>query len=335
MSNRQCLVSCTFVVVCGALLTGCGPRGAILPTEQERQVEGRTLDLLVRAAQSDVDVVAANAMEALVQVAPDSGSAAFRSGLDSPDAIVRYAACVSIGDSRDRGSAGAVRRRLEDADPRVRLGAAYALCRTGEMRWGGPVLAGALVDHSDERMRAEAAYLIGKVGDKNALKRLRAAQKREESAYAVAFIEAAMAALGDDKMIDRMIQYTLKSDSVTRLLALQALIEIADPRGRRALLYRLNDETDHRETRLLAARALGRIGDRSGYDYALDSLSKSASDLNDQMRIRANAALALGAIRERRAIPALQRVAESDGDERVQVAACYAILEIIRGARPG
>jgi len=47
------------------------------------------------------------------------------------------------------------------------------------------------------------------------------------------------------------------------------------------------------------------------------------------MKLRVNAALALGAIGDDRALPALQNLAQSD-DERVQVAACYAILQVLR-----
>lgn len=327
-------VRATAAVLATAACLGCAPRGVLLPTQQERQLEGRAVDLLVRATQHDADVVCANAMEALARVAPDSGKPGFRAALDSPQPLVRYAACVAIGDCRDRTALAAVRRRLEDSDQRVRLGAAYALCRCGELAWGGPLLANTLRDHPDEKMRAEAAYLIGKLGDKQATTRLKTAHKREPSGYAVVHIETALALLGDDAMADRLIQYILKSDNVTRLLALQALIELADPRARRALLYRLNDKSDHLETRLLAARALGRLGDPAGYNLALDSLTHSAADNNDQMRVRVNAALALGAIQERRSLASLQQLAESDADERVQVAACLAILEILRGVEP-
>src|SRR5262245_48195319 len=57
----------------GALLcaAGCGPSGVMLATEEERRLEGRAQDLLIRATQSQEDVVCANAMEALVHVAPD------------------------------------------------------------------------------------------------------------------------------------------------------------------------------------------------------------------------------------------------------------------------
>ena len=42
-----------------------------------------------------------------------------------------------------------------------------------------------------------------------------------------------------------------------------------------------------------------------------------------------NAALALGAIGDRRALATLRRLAEVDADPRVQVAACWAILQVL------
>jgi len=62
----------------------------------------RALNLLLRAADSGIDVVQANAFEALVHVAPDAGRPYFAAALDSDVPMVRFAACEAIGDIRDR-----------------------------------------------------------------------------------------------------------------------------------------------------------------------------------------------------------------------------------------
>ena len=49
------------------------------------------------------------------------------------------------------------------------------------------------------------------------------------------------------------------------------------------------------------------------------------------MSVRSNAALALGAIGDRAALPALGKIAETDTDPQTQVAACCAIIQISRG----
>ena len=124
----------------------------------------------------------------------------------------------------------------------------------------------------------------------------------------------------------------LKSDNITRLVSLQTLCDAADQRAARALVYRLNDKSDFLQTRLLAARALARIGSRAGYDLALASLSETKSDAAETRSIRCNAALALGEIGDRSALSALGNLAQSDTDAQTQVAACCAITQIVRGS---
>ena len=57
--------------------TGCAPRGTVMQVQDQVRLEHRATSLLLRAAQSEFDVVRANAFEALVQVAltgPDGTS---------------------------------------------------------------------------------------------------------------------------------------------------------------------------------------------------------------------------------------------------------------------
>ena len=126
-----------------------------------------------------------------------------------------------------------------------------------------------LSDHPDEKLRADAAYLIGELGEPKALKRLKLAAAREDSGYVAVQIESAMAKLGDRASLDKLVQYTLKSDAVTVLLALQTLVELADPTTRKTLEYRLHSDADYLQARLIAARGLGKLGVDEGYDLAI------------------------------------------------------------------
>lgn len=289
--------------------------------------------LLLRAAQSDQPALRANAIEALVDVAPVESLPLSRAALTSEAPLVRYAGCVALGKTRDIASLRAIRRLLDDPDARVRLAAAFTVHRCGDLN-GARVLVQTLNDHPDESLRADAAYLIGELGKPRALKRLKLAAGRENSGYVVVHIESAMAKLGDRDSREKLVQYALKSDAVTILLALQTLVELADPTTQKALQYRLHSEADYLQTRLIAARALGKLGVDDGYDLAVKALVRGASDENETMQIRVNAALALGAIAQPRALPALQRLAETEHDPRTQVAACYAICQIVRASSP-
>lgn len=318
----------SMIVLLLALTSGCAHRTVQMTVAEQRELWGRARDLLIRAIQSDDEFVRANAIEALVDVAPEDGRAYFYTSLDAASPLVRFAACIAIGEIADPASLAAVRPALEDPHPRVRLAAAFAAYRCGEPRHAR-TLVDALNDHPDESMRADAAFLVGKLGETKAVKRLRFAAQREKSSKVLMHIYAAAAALGDSGARDELLRGALGAEPTARLLALQGLVEAADARSEEALLIRVREEGDYLTTRLVAARALGGIGNTYGYDLALRSLKGNEQSEVDTMRVRSAAALALGAIGDPRALPALRRLAERENDPRTQVAACYAICRIL------
>lgn len=313
-------------------LSGCAASQGHAPLRSNapRDLWTRARDLLVRAVQSDDPVVRAHAIEALVNVAPDDGRPFFQAATDDLAPLVRFAACMAVGDLRDRAARNGVERLLDDPEPRVRLAAAYAAYRLGD-RERASVLVKALTSSSDEDTRCEAAHLIGKCGDARAIERLRLAGKRERGPKASVHIVAAMAMLGDRRARDEIIRNALGSEPIAKLLSLQTLIELRDEAARDALLYRLREEGDYVEVRLLAARALGRLGVKAGYPLALKSLHYEGEKAVDTTRVRSLAALALGAIGDKRALSRLKQLAADQSDPNVQVAACYAICEILNG----
>ncbi|MEP0846486.1 MAG: HEAT repeat domain-containing protein [Phycisphaerae bacterium] len=317
------------LVVSAALSGGCQAGGPRPATAEQNELRRRAEDLLVRAGLSEVDVVRVNAIEALVQVLPEAGLPGIRESLGNESPLVRYAACVALGELRDRATLPKIRPLIAESNPRVRLAAAFAATRCGESN-NAAVLVETMNGHPDENLRADAAYLIGKLGEKKALKRLRLAAKRERSGRVLMHIYTAMAMLGDEYALDRLMEAAVSSDVIARLIALQSLTELASPRSRDALLYRFQQEGDYDQVRLMAARGLGRLGAKVGYDLAVKSLRRQESDPNETMRIRSLAALALGAIGDARALPLLAEVAADESDPRTQVAASLAICQIAR-----
>lgn len=315
-------------------LTGCGRPGIELAADEKMRLEERALELLNRAAgQPDDPIVRSNALEALVRFAPEQSRPLFVAAVDAESAVVRYAGLLALGQIRDHKSLGLIRRRLVDPDARVRVAAAFAAYRCGDVNTAGPILESAVRDNPDEKLRGETAYLIGKLGDSAALARLRKTADRDPSGLVVTYAQSAMALLGDQAMVSRLIEYALKADVETRLIALQTLAEIGEPRAVKALKYRVDDKSDYLATRLLAARALGVMAHDAAYKLALQSLTHKDADPVETVRVRALAALALGAMGDAKALGALRTAAETETDPRVQVAACDAILNIIRGPR--
>lgn len=296
------------------------------------ELRQRAERLLLEAAKGDLDVVRCNAIEALAQVAPAAGMNAFLDSLHNESAMVRYAACLALGELRARDARPAMMKLLNDASPRVRLGAAYGVARCGETNAAAYLAAG--LSSQDENLRCDAAYLIGKLGEPAAGKRLKLAESREKSNKVLVHIQAALAMLGQPQSVEKLISYTA-GDAVSRIVALQSLVELRNERALEAFKLVYNGQTNYLQLRLLAARGLGRLGYDTGYKLALSSLnySSSKSEPEEIMSIRTLAPLALGAIGDPKALPDLRRIAESDTDERIQVAAAYAICQIVTNRR--
>ncbi|MBU0638728.1 MAG: HEAT repeat domain-containing protein [Planctomycetes bacterium] len=319
------------------LLSGCTNSLPVQLSPEERVGLGqRALALLLRAARSDVDIVACNAIEALVNVAPQDGLSHFRAALSAEAPLIRFAGCVALGELRDRAALGSIKHCLRDPEPRVRLAAAFAATRCGETGWAGRLVE-ALNNDRTENLRADAAFLIGRLGEPRAKAQLRAAlgNKTNQDAKVVALqIYGALARLGDQDAGDMLIEYA-QYDALSRLLALQILCEVGSADARDTFVYRLNSSDDYVEARLIAARGLAKLGAPAGYELAVRAARQATADPDETMRIRSLAALALGEMGERRALPVLQQLAESQDDPRVQVAACYAICKIVNAPPPG
>jgi HEAT repeat protein len=252
--------------------------------------------------------------------------------------MIRFAGCVALGDIIDCDAAERLEVRLTDENEQVRLGAAFALFRCGQ-RQRGHVLRRALREHSNESIRATAAMLMGRIGEPPAVRELALASDDESNVVSMQVV-ASMALLGDDESIDRLIQYA-QGETVMRILALATMVELADDRTVEALRYRLRlqEPDEYLQHRLIAARALGRLGIDDGYQLAFDSLSFGPANAPSEMspkeareevtRVRSLAALALGDIGNEAALSVLEFLVKTADDSRVQVAACTAICHII------
>lgn len=315
-----------------------------VPRQEQADMEQRARDLLIAAARSDIDVITCNAIEALVEIAPREGLAEFRAATTAESPLVRFASFVALGEVRDRASAERIRTGLRDADPRVRLAAAFASIRIGDDRPArlltstltGPPPTKKDDADDDANLRADSALLLGRLGNEKVIKWLTTALQnpvaRKSSKVEIA-IHGALARMGHKPSIDQLIEYiTGRYDTLSRLQAMQELAMLSVPQARDALLYRLTSPDDYLELKLLAARALGRIGSDAGFQLGMESARFVASAENDdpnrQARVRLQAALALGDIGDRRALSVLADLARSPDDERIQVAAALAICRI-------
>ncbi len=337
---RQAACGWLSAVVALTTWTGCADsrHAPVVVAPQERmELQNRALELLLSAARSDLPDVSCNAIEALAKVAPRDGLPIFRQATQATSPLVRYAGFAALGDLRDRESLERFRAGAKDAHAHVQLAAAYAAARCGKDGYVR-VLVNTLMTAPAENLRADAAGLLGRLGDKRAVRWLRSAGRQpnnDKSKPAKLAINAALAALGEDDAVQELVRAS-QGDAESRADALLLLADLGHPDGRDALRYRLAAEQEYLEARLIAARGLGKLGDAAGFELALANLNyrdpndKVATDNPDPTYpVRSMAVHALAEIGDMRAIPPLRQLAAAEDDARLQVAACYALCKIL------
>jgi hypothetical protein len=208
--------------------------------------------------------------------------------------------------------------------------------------------------------RAAAAFALGDIGAAAAAERLRDGLEDRDSGVRSAAARS-LGRLGDPTAVEPLVR-ALAEARIPRSVAGQALLAIGEPAlpPLRALLSTPNPEAralavdlvgflgdasdspriaerlrdSSAEVRARAARALGRLGSREG-------AAELRTRLDDRIPfVRAAVARALGAVGDADAVPALVRVAQSDGFDPARAAA-HAISRLdptaarAAAARPG
>ncbi|MEK6322337.1 MAG: HEAT repeat domain-containing protein [Acidobacteriota bacterium] len=211
--------------------------------------------------------------------------------LNSSDQEKRREAVMELARVEGTAATSALLSALTDRSPRVRAAAAAAIAERGEVA-AVPHLAACLSKDKDAFVRKMAAYALGKFRG----------------------IDRTAALIGalEDK------------DSEVRGAAAVSLGDHADADAVAALMTSLSDKSGF--VRAHAARALGVNG--SAATRAVPTLNKLLGS-DDDGEVRRQAATALGSIRDRSALPALER-ARHDKDPHLAQAALDAIRMIER-----
>ncbi|MBK9118601.1 MAG: HEAT repeat domain-containing protein [Phycisphaerales bacterium] len=333
----RCVAGWVLGLLLAGVGLGCATPTPILSPAERLTLSNRALTLLITAAESDLADASANAIEALVRVAPREGAPAYRRALRSESPMVRYAGYLALGETGLCEPLPQLVAGTQDPHPNVRLAAAFALVRCGREGYVR-ILMRALNTDANDAVRADAAALLGRLDNRRAVTWLEAARDQPanaNSARVTVAIRGALARLGEGQAIHDLVRHS-QGEPATRTDAMLLLAEIGPNAARDALRVRVAPRRENRiEDRLLAARGLGRLGDKIGFDLALRHLTYRSrsrdgrvSPEHETFVVRSLAVHALAEIRDERALAALQRVAETETDIRLQVAAAYAILRI-------
>jgi len=335
------MIGCRRYLASALLLLAAGA-GCNAPTAGPRDVSAvrqRAMDCLKRGVRYEpLASVRTAAIEALATHGEDAALPWLRNALNDEVPAVRFAAAMTLGDRADQVAAPALRRLLAEGVPTDRIGAIYALHCLGDTQHTAD-LADYLLKGANISERGNAALVLGRIGGEGSTRLLSLALNDTNPAMRVNVLEA-MALQGSSYAIETLYASAHGGIGAEEVFALSTLAVLRDPKY--APLFRQRMENAlHLESKLAAARGLGMLGDASGYSLAVDALTFRATQADKQepaenrtRRVQQMAAHALGAIRDPRALPALEKAMDRADDPRTQVAAAKAILDITGPADP-
>jgi HEAT repeat protein len=239
---------------------------------------------------------------------------------------VRFTAAVAVGDTAYEPAKNRVYQLLKDKDQNVRLAATYAISKLVP-RASVELLRNGLTS-PDLQVRANAAFLTGKTGNKNAIPLLYETLRNESSDDRVRLncIEA-IARLGDERIYQKIWALLISAYADDRIFGCRAMSALGSTQAKDALMTMLTD--DLVEVRLVAAEQLGSLGDTVGEKVVIDSLTQpnpSASEPESKQRIDTLAALATGQIKT----PALKKFLPDllkNDSQFVKIAAAKAVFQ--------
>lgn len=293
----------------------------------------RALAVLASSATNGLPEERANAIEGLTTT-PGRLYPQVQRGVVDPVVGVRSVAAMSVGRSKLQAATDLVRPLLTDPAPQVRLAAMYALHQAGEPVDLTPMAS--LMLSGDIKVRSQAAFLLGEMGDPTALGLLREAGRGAVSKAGPADIRLfdlqvaeARIKLGDDGPLQdvRAALFPARPEDLeATALACQILGQVRDRASvnRMIALIKPQDESNKvmpAEIRLAAAAALARLGQPHGSPLA----NQYRTHPNDALR--AQAAFVLGETGRIENLPVLEGMM-GDSVGRVRVAAGAAIVRI-------
>lgn len=239
---------------------------------------------------------------------------------------IRFLAVLAVGDLQYSLARSDIVRLLKDENENVRIAAAYAMTQLGSPEYF-KVFRNA-VGSRDQTVRANAALLLGKSGNKEALKSLYWTLQQKDSADKV-ILQAAesIALLGDERIYPKLWTRLISAYADDRVLGVRAMGALGTEQARNALITMLNDSVP--EVRLAAAEQLGKLKDTTGESVVLAVLKKnlaSETDPETRVRLKVLATMAIGEIGTDNLARLLPQLLQ-DESRLVRIAAAKAVLQ--------
>lgn len=242
-----------------------------------------------------------------------------------PVVPVRFAATVALGDMRCFSCEKIVRKTLNDPDVNVRIAGAYSLVKLNQQKFVEQIRAA--TKSSDQTVRANAALLLGKIGDPDNINLLYEVLQANDSIDKVRLqaVES-IARLGDERMYRSKLWALLISKFADdRVMGIRGMGALNTTESRNAIISILDD--DVQEVRLVAAEQLARLGDTSGEEQVY-AYFQSQPDLNETDMANQTAVMAIGPLDSSRLNSQLPKALDSQSPYIQLLAARSVLLQL-------
>ena len=322
--DRRCCIGLAML-----LLFGCEPAGQLPRPESFTPIAG---DIESQAVQIVLDGLAhpdpqvrANAIEVVATTKQLSLMPKVHRLLGDETVRVRSAAAMAVGDLAYGPAENDIAELLKDPEPYVQIAAAYAATKLGHSEYYS-VFRNA-VTSEDQTVRANAALLLGKSGQKEGIRFLYWTMQRPDSANKVVLNSLhSIAMLRDERIYPKLWSRLISAYADDRILGIQAMGALGTEQAKNAIITMLEDTVV--EVRLAAAAQLGTLGEPIGEARVAEAFEKNllaGRDAASQQQAKFLAAVAIGEIgsdRLTKHLPELLR----DPSMTVRLAAAKAVV---------
>ncbi len=293
-----------------------------------KELKPRAIEIIRQGLSDNDPMIRPNAIEVVVETNQIRLMPKVEKLLKDDYVPVRFAAAIAIGDTQYKLAKDSVKQLLDDPDINVQIAAAYAMIKLGSKDKSYEKKIYDALINKDQTIRANAAAILGKLGNQDNLAKLYWVLKDADSEDMVRFqaLES-IAKLGDEKVIAKIWPTVISSYNDDRVFGIRTLGELGTGKAKEILITKLDD--DVLEVRLAAAAQLGRLNDKTGEAEVLKVFEENlTSRLSkpDKERVNFFTTLAIGEIGTEPLTKNLPRFLGNDS-KSVQLAAAKAVLQ--------
>ena len=313
------------------------------------QVDAQALKTLAirrlrESVNSDNALIRSGAIETCVELRLSNAPQICTKAVSCPVPMLQFAGGMGLIEIPTAAAEPALTKLLVSRDSSFRLAAIGALHKLGKTQHSAELITG--LSSPDPKVRGNALTVLGRLGDESVIPSIRNVLDADDVEGVRLQAAEALVLLGDENVLPRLQRWQHSTDWQDRIFAVQ-LMGLVSPNDVFVpdLLQKLVED-QNQMVQLQAARSLGQLGYKDGFDMAMHYLYPSEADetmiaakmgLDPRdpelpqriVQIRSMAALALGQIGLWDGASALKQALDDD-DPQVALSAARGALRLLQ-----